>query len=512
MKNYAESNKTRPYIMCEYSHAMGNSNGNFKEYWDIIKNSKNMQGGFIWDWVDQGLKTQTADGRTFYAYGGDLGGYLLQNDENFCANGLIAADQTPHPGLFEVKKIYQNIDFIEKDVAKGLITVKNGFDFINLDQYTFRWEIINNGEKVKEGTFKLSLAPHQQKDVKLNLPVYKLKAGQELFLNIYAYTTKATDLIPQNHEIAREQFKYANDFYAFDKTTEGTLQVKTDAGKISFSSGAISGEFDVAKGSFTKYEIANGLNIRQFPEPYFWRAPTDNDFGNHMPERLGVWRTAHGNKSVKDVVVGKQGSDGLPITVAYQLENINVPYTVNYLIQNDGSVKVTASIDMTGRELPEMPRFGMRMDLPASYNNLSYYGRGPWENYSDRNTSAFVGLYKDKVENQFTWNYIRPQEAGYKTDARWVKLTNDNNSGLVIKGYQPICFSALDVRTEDVDPGSNKKQQHPTDIKKAGATVLHIDLNQRGVGGDNSWGAYPHEQYLLKDKKYSYTYSIKLIK
>ncbi|MEO5912291.1 MAG: glycoside hydrolase family 2 TIM barrel-domain containing protein [Pelobium sp.] len=511
MKDYAKSGKTRPFIMCEYSHAMGNSNGNFKEYWDIIKESKNMQGGFIWDWVDQGLKTQTADGRTFYAYGGDLGGYMLQNDENFCANGLISANQIPHPGLFEVKKIYQNITFTESDLAKGLINIKNEFGFTNLDQYNFRWEILNNGEKVKEGTFKLSLAPHQQKDVKLDLPVYKLKPGQELFLNVYAYTTEATDLVAKNHEIAREQFKYANDFYAFDQKTEGTLQIKTEGDKVSFTSGAISGDFNTTRGTFTRYQIDKGLNIRSFPEPYFWRAPTDNDFGNKMPERLGVWRTAHENKSVKEVIVGKQDTEGLKITVIYQLENINVPYTINYQIQNDGAIKVTASIDMTGRALPEIPRFGMRMDLPSKYENLSYYGRGPWENYSDRNTAAFVGLYQDKVANQFTWDYIRPQEAGYKTDTRWIKLTDDKNTGLLVKGYQPICFSALDVRTEDLDPGFNKKQQHPTDVKKAGATILHIDLNQRGVGGDNSWGAYPHEQYLLKDKKYSYTYSIKLI-
>lgn len=511
MKSYAESGKTRPFIMCEYSHAMGNSNGNFKEYWDVIRNSKNMQGGYIWDWVDQGLKTETADGRTFYAYGGDLGGYLLQNDENFCANGLISADQIPHPGLYEVKKIYQNIAFTEKDIQKGLLTVQNEFDFTNLNQYAFRWELISNGEKIKEGSFKLDLAPHQKKDVKLNLPVFKLQPGVEIFLNVYAYTVKANDMVPANHEIAREQFKYSNDFFAFDKTTEGSLNLNTENGTVSFTSGTISGDFDLAKGVFTRYQIANGLRIGKFPEPYFWRAPTDNDFGNGMPEKLGVWKTAHIAKSVKEVTVGKQNNQGLAITVDYQLDNINVPYTVAYLIQNDGSVKVTASMDMTGRQLPEIPRFGMRMELPTDYNNLSYYGRGPWENYSDRKTAAFVGQYKDKVANQFTWTYIRPQEAGYKTDARWVKLTNANNSGLLVKGYQPISFSALDVRTEDLDPGTTKKQQHPTDVKKAGNTILHIDLAQRGVGGDTSWGAYPHQPYRLEAKKYTYTYSIKLV-
>ena len=184
---------------------------------------------------------------------------------------------------------------------------------------------------------------------------------------------------------------------------------------------------------------------------------------------------------------------------------------LDYFIQNDGSVRVTSSIDMTGRELPELPRFGMRMELPAQFKKLSYYGRGPLENYTDRNTSSFVGLYNDEVANQYTWSYIRPQEAGYKTDIRWLSLTNDMGTGIMIEGVQPICFSAINNSTEDLDPGLTKKQQHPTDIKPRSNIYLNIDLKQRGVGGDNSWGALPHDQYRLLDKKYSYSYVIKLI-
>ena len=210
MKQYAESkDKTRPFIMCEYSHAMGNSSGNFQEYWDIIRSSTHMQGGFIWDWVDQGMKTTTPDGRTFLAYGGDLGGYSLQNDENFCANGLVAADRTPHPGLYEVKKVYQNILFKEKDLAKGMITVRNLFDFTNLDKYSFKWELYRNGEKIEEAPFELSLDPRQQKDVKLKLSTFKSEAGTEYFLNVFAYSKTATELVPAGHEIAREKFRKA---------------------------------------------------------------------------------------------------------------------------------------------------------------------------------------------------------------------------------------------------------------------------------------------------------------
>jgi beta-galactosidase len=201
----------------------------------------------------------------------------------------------------------------------------------------------------------------------------------------------------------------------------------------------------------------------------------------------------------------------MAIKFDYELSGVNVPYTVEYLIKNDGSIQVTSAIDISGRDLPELPRFGMRMQLPPHYENLSYYGRGPWENYSDRNTSSFVGLYKDTVKNQFIWNYIRPQENGYKTDVRWLSLTDKSGAGLMVEGLQPICFSAINNSAEDLDPGLTKKQQHPTDIKPRTDVYLNIDLKQRGVGGDNSWGALPHDQYRLLDKKYSYSYILRLI-
>src|SRR5690606_10440157 len=188
-----------------------------------------------------------------------------------------------------------------------------------------------------------------------------------------------------------------------------------------------------------------------------------------------------------------------------------VPYTIEYLFKNDGAIQVTASIDMSGRELPELPRFGMTMELPGAFSTLSYYGRGPWENYSDRKASSFVGRYKDQVENQATWTYIRPQENGYKTDVRWLSLTDGKGKGIHIEGLQPLGFSALNNRTEDFDPGLTKKQQHPTDIKPRQNVFLNVDLKQRGVGGDNSWGALPHQPYRLLEKQYSYSYIIRLL-
>ena len=512
MKAYAASDKKRPYIMCEYSHAMGNSNGNFQEYWDVIMSDKKMQGGFIWDWVDQGMKRTTQDGRTYWAYGGDLGGYALQNDENFCSNGLVAADRSPHPGINEVKKVYQNILFKAKDAANGAITIVNLFDFTNLSAYSFKWQLMRNGEVAKEDTFSVSLSPHQQKDITLNIPKIKSPEGTEFFLNLFAYIKAATPLLPAGHEIAREQFKTAGDYFATTSNKENTLKITKNGNQLNFTAGKISGGFNIGQAVFSRYSINNEQwVINQFPEPYFWRAPTDNDFGSGMPEALGIWRNAHSNMQQKNITVGEQTANGLVIKVDYELAGIGVPYTLEYVIQNDGSIKVTASVDMTGRNLPELTRFGMRMQLPQQYSNLGYYGRGPWENYTDRNTSSFVGLYKDDVTRQATRNYIRPQESGYKTDTRWLTLTDNAGKGLQIEGLQPICFSATDQKAEDLDPGLTKKQQHWVDIKPRKEVYLHIDLKQRGVGGDNSWGALPHQQYRLLGKKYSYSYVMRLI-
>ena len=512
MMRYAkDSTQKRPYIMCEYSHAMGNSNGNFQQYWDIIRSSPHMQGGFIWDWVDQGMLTKTTDGRPFYAYGGDLGSYHLYNDENFCANGLIAADRSVHPGIYEVKKSYQDILFKNVDAQNGSINVSNLFDFTNLGEYKFEWKLYRNGNLVTSNTFSVELAPHQSKDVQLSLPKFKATEGSEFYLNIYAYTNKSTSLLPAGHEVASEQFKYAGDYFVQPSLKDNELKVTRTDRRLSFTAGKIKGEFDTQRGQFISYTLDGKRIIGGFPEPYFWRAPTDNDFGNRMPAALGIWRSAHVNRSIQSVNINDSTKDQINITIEYMLNDIAVPYRVKYGIQKDGSINVTAAIDMTGKNLPELPRFGMRMNVPEQFKNISYYGRGPWENYSDRNFSSFIGAYTTNADSMYQWNYIRPQESGYRTDVRWFELTNQQGEGIHIEGMQPICFSALKMTDEDLDPGLTKKQQHPTEIKLRGNINLHIDFKQRGVGGDDSWGALPHKEYRLTDKQYSYSYNISLL-
>ena len=513
MKEYAAADKPRPFIMCEYSHAMGNSNGNFQEYFDIINSSPHMQGGFIWDWVDQGIKTKDENGTVFYAYGGDLGGKDLQNDDNFCANGLVSANRMPHPGLAEVKKVYQDILFSLE--GSNQLTIKNIFHYTNLNQYQFKFELLKNGKVIQQKAFNVDCAP--EKSTTLDLPIETLNDNGEYFLNVYAFTKTATDLVPVNHEVAREQFAIGKgNFFAENKaeiSKKKNLKVKKKGNELVFETQTIAGTFDLAKGILKSYNFKNesAAIITNFPTPYFWRAPTDNDFGNKMQEKLVVWKDAHLNPEVKSVTVGKQTDLGLPIDVQYVLAGANAPYTVNYLIQNNGEIKVTASIDMTGKELPELPRFGMRVQLPGAFENLNYYGRGPLENYSDRKTASFVGTYQDKVANQFVWEYIRPQECGNKTDARWFSLQNKNGLGLKITGDQALSFSTLNVSTESLDPGKTKQQRHTNDVKPVDTVFVHVDLAQRGVGGDTSWGALPHSQYLLRAPKYSYSYTLSLM-
>jgi len=508
MKEYAASDKQRPFIMCEYSHAMGNSNGNFQEYYDIIATSPKMQGGCIWDWVDQGMTTHDANNTEYLAYGGDLGGKDLHNDENFCTNGLVNANRIPHPGLYEVKKVYQFVNF---SYADKKLTIKNGYQDTNLSNFNFKWELLQNGKKVKGGNFDINVAAGQSTTLPLD---FEIDATDEYYLNVFAFTKKETVLVPAGHEQAREQFKLGKGtFVAKNSISDEKIKFQQKNNQLTFSTkNGITGTFDLQKGELIQYRNADGVDrISAFPTPYFWRAPTDNDFGNNMPKKLMIWKEAHKDAKIQNVAVGKKTELGLPIKVQYILNQVEVPYEVDYLIQNDGSIKVTATLDKKGKDLPEMPRFGMRMELPKTFDNLEYYGRGPWENYTDRNTASFMGVYSDKVANQFTWTYIRPQECGYKTDTRWIKLTNAEGKGVQVTGEQPLCFSALNVSTESLDPGLKKMQRHTNDVIPSDTVYLHVDLKQRGVGGDNSWGALPHDPYRLTENKYSYSYIISIL-
>jgi beta-galactosidase len=511
MKEYAARKEVaRPYIMCEYSHAMGNSSGNFQEYWDIIRGSKNMQGGFIWDWVDQGFEAKDEAGRKYWAYGGDLGSQNYLNDENFCHNGLVYADRTPHPGAFEVKKVYQDILFVAVDVKNGVIEIINDFGFTNLSQYNFKYEVLENGKIIKKGIIDVAINPKSKKQFKLDLPKLQSKEGTEYLLNVFAYTKTGSELLPQNFEIAKEQFVINDGAYFTQSKKANAAKIQDEKEQFVLTSDNVVVKISKLTGLIFYYSSKGEEYFKQYPEPNFWRAPTDNDIGNKMQIRANVWRTAGKNTTLESIQETEK--DGKKyVIVKLRLNDVASDYTIQYSLGNDDALEILASYKKGNNSVPEMPRFGMIFVLKDSYENLDYYGRGPLENYPDRNTASFKGIYESKVANQYV-PYTRPQENGYKTDVRWFKLSNNNGNGLEIKGSQSLGISTLNNYPGDFDGGISKKNIHSSDITPRNEVVVCVDLTQRGVGGDNSWGLPPHEQYILKQSEYSYGFVIKPIK
>ncbi|MDR1436617.1 MAG: DUF4981 domain-containing protein, partial [Candidatus Symbiothrix sp.] len=503
----------RPYIQCEYTHSMGNSTGNFQEYWDAFMQYPVLQGGFIWDWVDQGLAKYDEQGRKYWIYGGDWGGHRWTHDENFCANGLINADRTIHPALNEVKKAYQPVWMKPVDMdGKGLIELQNNFLFTNLTDYDFVWELSGNGEILETGKLEIpGIQPSASKTVEIPYNRKLTVPGKEYFIVVKALSREATDLVPAAFPVAEEQFSLASK-PEVRPSASGHLTVEDREDAIYFTSGDIKGKITKSNAQLSGYSCKGIPLITQAPVPHFWRAPIDNDFGRNLQRTANIWRTAGETMALTGIEL-KSLSDGSALVTAKQKINyLNIPYTTEYHLQNDGSVKVSTFMDMTGIDHPELLRFGMKLQLPSSFNNVEYFGRGPWENYNDRNTSAFVGKYTSKVD-ALNFEYIRPQENGYRTDARFVSFAGEDGNGILFEGSgNLICFNARHNWDEDLDPGLTKKQQHPLDVDKKDPIAVNIDLKQLGVGGNNSWGAKPLDKYRLLENVYSYAYTIKPVR
>ena len=513
MKHDASIDLDRPYIMCEYAHAMGNSMGNFQEYWDVMRSSKNMQGGFIWEWYNHGYPTHDEQGRFYWAYGGDLKGYNKMNDGNFCMDGIITPDQNYLPHTHIVKKVHQNILFKAKDLDKGLITVINDFKFTDLTDknYSYKWVLLKNGEQVNTGEFSIVIPADSQKDVKLNLPQINTEEGVEYYLQVYAYSKEETPFIPIGFEVAKEEFAFAsNSYFADNRKVEGAIKVEQKKDKLIVEAATKSYGFSTQDGKGLLNITNDGKSIfKELPRLNFWRAPTDNDFGEWNQYNLRVWDAAGHN--VKYTYKGyKENEYGVTVNYHLKLKGIDATVDIAYTVNKDGSLTISPTYKAMSDELPEMLRFGMIMTLPKEYNDFTWYGRGPWENYVDRNADTFMGIWNGKVKEQ-AFPYFRPQETGNKTDVRWLTLKNSSGKGLHIYGAQPLSVSATNNRPEDLDPGMTKKQQHASDILPRNEVVLCVDLFQRGVAGIDSWGAKPLDQYRFLDKEYTYTYTINII-
>ena len=505
LEYYASRELSKPYILCEYAHAMGNSTGNLREFYDIINTSPHMQGGFIWDWVDQGIDATGRDGRHYWAYGGDFGAWMYTHDENFCCNGLVLPDRTPHPGLMEVKKVYQDIEF---ELVDGKVRIHNNLNFTDLTKYNFRYTTKCEGKIIDQRTLDgIKCAPGEYIDVAYTL--VKMNPSKEYTIDFEA-TIMCPDLTNagtmQSVTAATEQFILNS--YDFTHTApEGTLEIEEGDGWLAAYADKSAVLFNTKTGALARYIVDGRDLMSQLPEPWFWRAPTDNDWGAGFQRTANVWRTNR-RKALGATV--ERLDNMVVVRGEYLLVDAPSRLFITYTFMADGALKVEAEWQREGEYVPELPRFGMRMILPQEYKNLKYYGRGPWENYSDRNESSFIGLWEQSTDEQL-FPYVRPQESGNKTDVRWVELTNEYGIGIRVEGLQPLNISAMPHRSEDLDPGLTKKQMHYSDIEPRREVVLQIDLAQRGLGGDDAWGAVPHEPYRLEADSYSYGYIIRPI-
>ncbi len=506
LKKYASKRQTKTLISSEYSHAMGNSNGNLVDWWDVVYKEGNdqLQGGYIWDWIDQALVKKAADGTEFWAYGGDYG-ENMPSDHNFVDNGIISADYTPHPAMWEIKYAYQYIRFAESD---GGYKITNFHDFIDLSDYEISWVISANGKPERNGVLSgFNLKPHESKVIQIPMPRMAPKPGVEYFIDFSVKLKKDKPFRKAGFEVAHDQFKLNLSTKRGEENNTGTLILKEADNKIEVTGNKFSVIFNKTTGTISSYEV-NGIElIQKGPQINFWRPANDNDKGNRMLKRLGVWREVSREIKPENIKVNQVSKNEIDITVQYNFEKVKSTGTVNYAILGNERIKVTSTFETSEEKLPDMPRFGMRWELPVTFDNLKYFGRGPHENYVDRNRGSFIGIYSGKVADQY-FKYVRPQENGYKTDVRWFELRNQNGMGIRVSGKPLVGFSALHNPIEDFDMEDMNDFRHTNDIVKKDGVFVCTDLKMMGVAGDNSWGARPYPEYSVPAKNYQFTFTI----
>jgi beta-galactosidase len=512
--SYASGAPKKPLILCEYAHAMGNSEGNLQDYWTAIESYPALQGGCIWDFVDQGIRS-SKEGRQFWAYGGDFGD--IPNDGNFCCNGLVAPDRTPNPHLYEVRKVYQCVKVSDVAAARGIVKVRNKYTFLNLDFADVRWELTANGQIIQQGTLPpMNLAPGQEQIFVIGItePAEK-SAGTEYYLRVIFALAQDTLWADAGHVLAWDQIKVP--WTVAPATVEDPATMNTLTCSETSSRYVVTGtDFQVGIGKTSG--LVESFVYQGTPllcgnlTPNFWRAPTDNDRGNGMSNRQGVWKTAWTNaRTMNNITVAQPSSGRVAITATFTLGAVgNSRYSIVYTILGNGSVHVQATLTPSGTP-PALPRFGMQLAMPAQYDQIQWYGLGPWETYWDRKTGGILGVYSSDIED-FIYDYIEPQENANRTDVRWMSVTDTAGTGLQFTGDNDaapedslLMTSAWPYLMSDLE-----NVRHPTDMPSRSITTVNIDYKQMGVGGDNSWGAQPHSEYTLPaNKPYTYGFTIR---
>ena len=480
LRREAEKETEKPLIAREYAHAMGNSMGNLQEYWDVIYSDSSIAGAAVWDWVDQGLLKKDGDIK-YYAYGGDYGD--KPNLDAFCINGLLAPDRTPHPHYYEVQYVYQPLLFVQEGDS---IRIINRDYFTGIDHYEYYCEVYHNGELVTG-----ELARITGDKFGIPYPFYPYNEP-ELILNVYARLRQSTPWAEEGFVVAREQFILKPEEFWYG-VSEGNAKPVKSAEDMVFTTD--NGYVTINHTGALSSWIVDGKQMLQAPlEPYFWKPENDNQHAAHFAERMAPWRDAAENGTVKSIrVKDHQVIVDMTLSVGAEL-------TLTYTVKNDGRIRVDMDYRPTATDIPLIPKFGMRLRLPADLTHIEYYGRGPWENYPDRKRSAFLGRYQMPL-TEFETEYVHPQDNGCRTDVRWFCISNGEKT-LRIDGLQPLCIRAWDYGEENLEG-----VRHPHEINRGRFVNLNIDLNIHGVGGIDTWGRRTLPQYTIDgNKPYRYAF------
>lgn len=543
-ENYSKGNATnykgkqvegksgvKPLIQCEYAHAMGNSMGGFKEYWDLIRKYPVYQGGYIWDFVDQGMRDKSkVTGKEIFTFGGDYGRYPA-SDYNFNCNGIIAPDRRLNPHAYEVRYYYQNVWVSDKGLKEGKVEIYNENFFKTIDDLELEWFVggaagkhhHNNGNRPEGMTFghggKVDvngIAPQQRKVITIDAlkqvaeKVLGHHGDQEIFVIFQFKTREAQPLIDKGQVVARQQFILNPYQFPEIKAEEAKVQKEETESYVKFNAAGTT--LTVGKWSgWIDYIDVDGepmLVDRESVTPEFWRAPTDNDYGAWLQQKFGVWKNPQ--MKLKDIEI-----DDNQVEAKFEMADVKAELKMTYTLSEDGEIIVRQQLK-TDKEakVSQMFRYGMQLQMPKKFDEVKYYGRGPIENYCDRNSSEFIGVYNNKVADEY-FNYVRPQESGNHTDIRWFRVIDKDGKGLEFYSNAPMEASALNYLMSDLDDGPMKDKKvghHSGDLIERPLTQVHIQQRQMGLGCVNSWGAWPRPEYLVPYQDYDFTFVIKPVK
>jgi len=515
--NHGKSASDKPSIMIEYAHAMGNSVGNLQDYWDIIETYPNLQGGYIWDWVDQSLEYKDENDKPYLAYGHDYHPDL-PTDGNFLNNGLVDPYRNPHPHLSEVKKVYEPVQI--NYLGNGIIEIENKNFFTDLSDKLLEIKLLVDGKSsVLRTNIEINVAAQSKIKMRFSEIPDLFIPESEFILEVNLIQKEAIELLPKNHEIAWDQFVLNKGVHlSTSSSEEQILEVETSKDGILIKNNIVELEINPNSGEITSWLFDGKVITNQAIRPNFWRPPTDNDLGNGMDKWAKIWQDATYNYKANLLEIPTTTTNGVSYSVNYKLPNNEANIIIKYTVTNDGNLNVDYSFTPNQKDLPNLPRLGMYFTLPNKFKNVSWYGKGPKESYWDRKTGQKVGIYSDKIKNQFE-RYSRPQETGNKTDVRWINISSNDlslkasSNTLLNSSVWPFEMVEIDFNSDDAGESASGlvpvTKKHGADIKLGSTVQWNIDFLQMGVGGDTSWGRLVHPEYTIPaNKNYSYSFTI----